>query len=120
MRAFIVTLAALSVAMCAQARTLQGNPDHCGYLAKGALMLIHIQSFDKRSWDQVKGEIRGSIVSSFNNPDAYIKDAEDVELAMKVFERVWTDKDSLANRYKLMEEAYDMCMKPAGRTGRSA
>lgn len=93
------------------AGTIKGNTESCGYLAQSSGTLYIISAFDPREWEAVKGEIKGVVVESISKPatETYIRDSQDVEYVMKVFEHVWRAQTDVG----LIEGIYEECVKPA-------
>lgn len=107
MKTWLAAVVLSGAMVSAAAGTIQGNAESCAYLAKSAQLLILIQMGDTRPWEEVKDEVRDAVMRGKARSDSYVLDSDDVEFAMKTFERVWRATSAEG----LIEGVYRDCVR---------
>lgn len=115
MKGYLTLIAVGVVMVCcsvaADAATIRGSAESCGYLVASSNHLYIRSAFDSRTWEEVRAELGAAVYRARNNPASYVRDDDDVAYVLKVFERVWRAQTDVG----LSESIYDECVKPVGR-----
>lgn len=89
----------------AHAGSIRGDVQQCMYLTNSAVMVLMVKEQNPdMSWEVAKAQLQPLLTEAIGNPDSYIKDQEDADLALRAFEWVWKDRITV-------EELFDSCTK---------